>query len=89
MAQMTRHPLQELREALGLKPAELAERIGRTRAFVAMVEGGHSDMGRESVIALFDAFRDELNRLGITAEDLLRGTRERFTDGDGSAEAVA
>lgn len=88
MARKTRHPLQELREALGLKPAELGERIGRTRAFVAMVEGGHSDMGRESVIALFDVFRDDLNRLGITAEDLLRGTRGR-TDGDSGAGASA
>ena len=73
-----KHPLQELREALGKERAEFAESIGRTRPFVAMVEDYEgTDLGRETVLAIFDLYRDALNRLGITAEDLLRGTRER------------
>ncbi len=62
---------------MDLSPTELAEAIGRSRPFVVMVENGKTSLGRESVLALFDRYRDALNRLGITAEDLLRGSRER------------
>lgn len=78
------HPLQELREAIGLKRDEFATRIGRSRPLVALVETGRAELGRATVLRIFDTFRDDLNRLGITAEDLLRGTRER-TNGDASA----
>lgn len=40
-----------------------------------MAESGATELGRETVIRLFDEFRADLNRLGITAEDLLRGER--------------
>lgn len=77
------HPLRELRDALSLTPTELADAVGRSRPFVVMVENGKTSLGRESVLALFDRYRDALNRLGITAEDLLRGSRERSGGDDG------
>lgn len=73
-----KHPLQELRESLGMERADFAKSIDRTRPFVAMVEDYEAtSLGRETVLAVFDLYRDALNRLGITAEDLLRGTRDR------------
>jgi len=69
------HPLRELREAVGLSRDQMADRVGRTRPFIAMVEEGDTNLGRETVLSIFDEFRAELNRLGITAEDLLRGQR--------------
>lgn len=73
-----KHPLQELREALGMERSDFAKSIGRTRPFVAMVEDYEgTSLGRETVLAIFDLYRDALNRLAITAEDLLRGTRDR------------
>lgn len=73
-----RHPLQDLRESLGLDRIAFAKAIGCTRPFVAMVEDYEdTDLGRATVLRLFDLYRDHLNRLGITAEDLLRGTRDR------------
>jgi len=91
MAKNGRHPLQELREAVGLGKEEFAGRIGCTRAFIAMVESQRpaTNLGRATVLSIVDVFRDDLNRLGITAEDLLRGTRERVTDGGEAGEAVA
>lgn len=70
-----------------MSPGALGDEINRTRAFVAMVEAGRAELGRISVIALVDRFRPELERLGITAEDLLRGRRARHPDGDGAAAA--
>ena len=92
------HPLQELRLALRLGRDEFAGQIGRTRPFVAMVEDyDGTDLGRETVLRIFDLYRDTLNQLGITAEDLLRGTRERPAPGEadlggqgvGAGEAAA
>jgi hypothetical protein len=82
-----KHPLQELREFLGWKPAQLGDSIDRTRTFVSMVEADRTELGRESVIALFDRFRPQLDQLGITAEDLLRGRRVPRPDGDGARAA--
>ena len=71
------HPLRELREALGLNQSELADAIGRSHAFICMIESGQARLGRETVLAVMDRYRPVLNRLGITAEDLLRGSRSR------------
>ena len=77
MTRESSHPLRELREALGLNQAELAEAIGRTRVFVSMVENRQTRLGVDTVLAVVDRYRPVLNRLGITAEDLLRGSRSR------------
>jgi transcriptional regulator with XRE-family HTH domain len=75
-ARVLAHPIRELREAVGLTREELAERIGRTRPFITMLEEYEGqELGRETALRLFDEFRTDLNRLGITAEDLLRGYR--------------
>lgn len=74
-----RHPLQVLRESLGVTRTDLADSIDRTRTFISMVESGRTHLGRESVLALFERYRGDLNRLGITAEDLLRGCRGDLT----------
>lgn len=80
------HPLQELRQALGMERDAFAEAIGRTRPFIAMVEDYQdTDLGRETVLRIFDRFRDTLNQLGITAEDLLRGSRDRSESSPASA----
>ena len=71
------HPLQELRQSLDLTREKFADTVGRTRAFVSLVESGRAALGRKTVLLIVDRYRLELSRLGITAEDLLRGSRAR------------
>lgn len=69
--------LVEVREALGLSPSEFGEALGITRQQVWNAENGEWGLGSKRILRLVDLYRTELNRLGITAEDLLRGCRAR------------
>jgi len=70
------HPIRELRNALGLKQREFAEQVGLSAAYVSQVENGVLDLGKEAGFKIMDRYRTEALRLGITLEDMLRGSRE-------------
>ena len=72
-------PLQELRTALGLTQKELADAIDVHQSQVSEHERTGRGIGRDGLISLADRYRAEMNRLGLTVEDLLRGSRERGT----------
>lgn len=73
------HPSRELRKALGLNQAAFAAAVGTHHTYVSQIETGVQPMGSIVALRIAETYRDAMNRLGITIEDLLRGTRERVT----------
>ena len=71
--------LRELREALGLSQDELASGIGNGlhQATVSNAELGKTRLTPSQVLRLADLYRRTMNRLGLTVEDLLRGSKRR------------
>lgn len=67
------HPLKKLREHLDMTQDQLAEQVGWSRSFVAQVENGQSNLGRDSILVLFEKYPKQLAKLGIDAVDMLRG----------------
>lgn len=65
-------PIHRLRKSLGMKQAEFAESVGTTQSQVSVVEKGDSAPSRAVCLRAFDCYSGELERLGITLEDLLR-----------------
>jgi transcriptional regulator with XRE-family HTH domain len=74
------HPGETLRKALELTQEEFARSIGRSGPYVCQVEGGRDFYGRVTVLRIAERYREDLNRLGITVEDLLRGCRVQPTE---------
>lgn len=58
--------MRHMRETLGLEQAEIARRIGCTRAHIANIETGQSRIMLHDIEAIAKAF-------GITAKHLLKG----------------
>lgn len=71
------NPLRELRKALDLSQDELAEAIDVFQSQVSSHELTGRGIGPDGLLRLAERFRPEMNRLGLTMEDLLRGTRAR------------
>lgn len=69
------HPLRALRDASGLSQQAFADRVSVTQALVSAVERRRARLGRDTALRVKDAFGPEMNRLGLTVEDLLRGGR--------------
>ena len=70
--------MQTLRSALGLSQEKLAETLGCHHSLISVTEAGRS-LGGVTTRKICDLYRTELVRLGLTAEDFLRG--ERFSPG--------
>lgn len=73
-------PLQELRKALGISQEALADAIDVHQSQVSAHERTGKGIGRDGLLRLADRYRVEMNRLGLTVEDMLRGSRERNPD---------
>lgn len=71
------HPIKRLRNSLNLSQTDFAKSIGVTAGRISQVEAGAvgDRLGGETMLELADVYRDELARLGLTVEDLLRGHR--------------
>lgn len=54
--------------------AAFAESVGVGGQYQWQVESGRQVYGRETVLAIADKYGADMERLGITVEDLLRGT---------------
>lgn len=70
------HPLKKLRLHLGFTQDALAKSVGLSQPFVSQVEAGESYLGRETCLAIADKWRGPMKRVGVTVEDLLRGSRQ-------------
>lgn len=71
------HPLRELRRSLGMKQRPFAAEVGLHPTYVSQLETGHQPMGKESALKVAARFRAEMAQLGLTIEDMMRGTRDR------------
>ena len=73
------HPLQELRDTLDLSQEGFAAAVGKPlyQSTISTVEAFRSGLSRELALKLAGLYRTEMNGLGITVEDLLRGSRAR------------
>ena len=69
-------PLRELRMALGLTQQGFAEKTGIHQSQVSAHERTGQGIGRPGLLRLAEMFRPEMNRLGTTVEDLIRGNRD-------------
>ncbi len=69
------HPLREIRDAAKLTQEAMAERLGSLRTYIAQVEGGHSEVGKDFGLKCLEEFHKEMDSLGISLEELLRGER--------------
>lgn len=75
---MSNHVLKDLRKALDMTQAEFAAAIGVQQSYISLIENDpNRRLGGETALAIADRFRERMNQLGITVEDLLRGTRGR------------
>lgn len=83
------NPLKELRTALGLSQEALAASIDVYQSQVSSHERTGAGIGREGLLRLADRYRTDMNRLGLTVEDLLRGTRTRSPVGASEQEPAA
>lgn len=69
-------PLKLLRAALELTQAEFGEAIGVSAGRICQVENSDQErLGSDALLELADRYRVELARLGLTVEDLMRGSR--------------
>ena len=87
---MQRHPnhvVQSLRAFLALSQAAFGAEVDLPQSYVSYVERGHRRLTSDAALRIKDRFADEMGRLGLTVEDLLRGYRE--TPGAGKREAAA
>jgi len=72
------HPVKQLRRALGMTQEEFARAVGIHRTRISQVEHRpNHTLGSKTAIRIADVYRAELVRLGITVEDLIRGSRGR------------
>ena len=72
-------PLKELRQAVKLSQTQFAAETGGGlyQATVSNAERGEARLMPHQALAIADRWREAMNRLGITVEDLLRGSRRR------------
>lgn len=70
---MAAYPLAALRRRLGLTQSELATRLQTTQPHVSAIESKGEPMGRELALRVLDLYRPDLEELGYSLEDLLRG----------------
>ena len=54
----------------------MASELGLSQSLISQAEAG-SPLGRDAALAVVDRWPESMVRLGLTAEDLLRGSRER------------
>jgi transcriptional regulator with XRE-family HTH domain len=74
---MELHPLRELRKSLGLNQRQFAGEVGLHPTYVSQLETGSEPVGKTTALRIADRYRLEMARLGITIEDLMRGSRAR------------
>jgi len=87
MSSKPNQAVRSLRKSLGAKftQKQFAERVGTHPTYVSQVETGSQTLGSEIALRIADSFPAEMARLGLTVEDLLRGTRTPLSDGSGAA----
>ena len=81
---MELHPLRELRKSLSLNQRQFATEVGLHPTYVSQLETGSEPVGKSTSLKIADRYRVEMARLGITIEDLMRGSRSR-SDASGAA----
>jgi transcriptional regulator with XRE-family HTH domain len=69
------HTLKQLRLALGLTQSELGKSIGITEGRICHVENRRGNLGAKALLRLTERYRSDMVRMGITVEDLIRGSR--------------
>ena len=74
---MDLHPLRELRKSLGLNQRPFAVEVGLHPTYVSQLETSSEPVGKGTALKIADRYRVEMARLGITIEDLMRGSRAR------------
>jgi len=74
---MMDHPIKQLRKAVGLSQAAFAASVGITEGRICHIEKGRGSPGGKTLLRISEAYRAEMVGLGITAEDLIRGSRSR------------
>jgi transcriptional regulator with XRE-family HTH domain len=65
------NPVRLLRYSLELTQTEFGNEIGLSRARIAQLEDG-GRLGASSLLRMFDRYRVEIARLGLSHEDFLR-----------------
>lgn len=68
-----RNTVGQLRDHLDMTLAEFGESISLSPSRIFQME--QTGASAKAALAMKDAFRDEMHRLGLTVEDLIRGTR--------------
>jgi len=58
--------------------------VGLHPTYVSQLETGHEPVGKTAALRISSRYRTEMMQLGITVEDLMRGTRAR-SGGAGAA----
>lgn len=76
------HPLRELRRAVGTAGKPMSQKrfgaeVGLHPTYVSQLETGHEPVGKVAALRVAGRFRTEMMQIGITVEDLMRGTRSR------------
>ncbi len=66
--------MKALRTALDLTQKRLADTLGCDHSLISQAESG-KPLGAITTKSICDAYRAEMARLGLTAEDFLRGYR--------------
>lgn len=62
-----------LRTRLGVTQGEFAGRAGLNRVYICQLENGPPPrLGPVAAVRILDAYRDDLARMGLDLEDLLR-----------------
>lgn len=70
-------PIEQLRRALGLSQTDFGRALGVSQGHVSSLERGSERLGGQTALRAADRWRLEMNRLGITVEDLIRGSRDQ------------
>lgn len=82
---MELHPLRELRKSLDLNQRQFGAEVGLHPTYVSQLETGTEPVGKGTALKIADRYRVEMARLGITIEDLMRGSRARADASPASA----
>lgn len=69
------HPVKRLRLHLDMSAVDFAREIDTTGPYLSTIENRKQDVGHRMAIKIRDRFGDQMARLGLTVEDILRGGR--------------
>lgn len=69
------HPLKQIRTHVDMTGVDFAVAIDTTGPYLSNIENRKQDVGHRLALRIQSRFPEEMRRLGITVEDLLRGGR--------------